>query len=166
MWGFVNSRTSGEVHFYSLSFYNPMRFCSRLDRISISQSDIYYLHSEPHVFTGDQRDNKTCLSCGFLCERCLPMTHFIRSFAMKQVLNLCVVSICSLSICSLLFTGPNLLKAILSIYIQWSTHSEINTVLSATGPRSNPCSPQGENDISTYNSRWLSNTVNNSRKPL
>lgn len=56
MWGFINSRTSGEVHFYSLSsFYNPMRFCSWLDRISISQSDIYYLHSEPHVFTGDQR---------------------------------------------------------------------------------------------------------------
>ncbi len=162
MWGFVNSRTSREDrHFYSLSsFYNPMRFCSLLDRISPYHIFTLITCTHGHVFTGDQRDNKTCLSCGFLCEIYLPMMHFIRSFSMKQVFNLCVVSICSL-----LFTRPNLLKAILDIFIQWSTHSKINSFV-CYWPRSNPCSPQGENYISTYNSRWLSNTVNNSRKPL
>jgi len=40
-------------------------------------------------------------------------------------------------------------------------YSEINTILAAARARSNPCRPQGENYISIYNIRWLSNVENN-----
>lgn len=44
-------KQQGAAFLQSVIFYDLIRFCSRL---SLSESDVYYLCSNPCVFTGDQ----------------------------------------------------------------------------------------------------------------